>query len=362
MTEANTHDWHPLQPVPDQMIAVTFREFGDPDVLRPEPLPTPAPGIGEVLVQVRAVSVGRLLDLVARSGRHPYAQFTFPHVLGAEHSGVVAAVGEGVTEVAVGDRVAIFPVVNLVEDDLTRAGYPELSPALQIIGTHRPGAYAQYCVVPAVNVYPVPEGMGPVEAVAVALAGAVAMNQFYRVGLQPGHRVIVQGATSALGSTTALLARHLGAEVLVTSRAEEKRVRLRELGFTHVLDATSPDFPTAALEAFGGKEADIVVDDLGDAIVWANGMDVLAAGGAVVSSGAFLGREVTVNLQRLYSRGQRIVGVRTGTPDAARRMWAEVASGFRSVIDRTFDLKEAPQAHRYVESSSNLGRVALVVG
>jgi NADPH:quinone reductase-like Zn-dependent oxidoreductase len=358
----STHAWQAARPVPDAMTAVTFREFGEPDVLLPEKVPTPEPGLGEVLVQVRAVSVGRLLDLVARSGRHPYAKFTFPHVLGAEHSGVVAAFGLGVSGFDVGDRVAVFPVVNPVEDDLTRAGYPDLSPALQIIGTHRPGAYAEYCVVPAVNVHRVPDDMGPVEAVAVALAGAVAMNQLDRVGFRPGHRVVVQGASSALGSTTALLAKHLGADVLVTSRFEEKRERLRALGFSHVLDATHPEFPAMTLEAFGGKEADIVVDDLGDPTIWSNGMDVLAAGGAIVSSGAFLGREVTVNLQRLYSRGQRVVGVRTGTPDSARRMWEEAARGFRSVSDRTFSLTEAALAHRYVEGSASLGRVSLVVG
>ncbi|WP_256974316.1 alcohol dehydrogenase catalytic domain-containing protein, partial [Rhodococcus sp. NCIMB 12038] len=200
---APRENWHPAAPAAGTMTAVTFREFGGPQVLQAESVPTPAITPNEVLVRVCAVSVGRLLDLVARSGRHPYAKFTFPHILGAEHAGIVAAIGANVDAVSVGDRVATFPVVTDPACPMAQAGYDELSPTLEIIGTHRQGAYAQFVAVPATNVFPVPADMSPVDAVAVALAGAVAMNQLTRAGFAEGQRVIVQGATSALGSTTA---------------------------------------------------------------------------------------------------------------------------------------------------------------
>ena len=350
----------PAATIPATMRAVTLNEFGGPEVLRVDEIPTPRPGPGEVLIRIAAVSVGRLLDVVARSGRHPYAHFTFPHVLGAEHAGTIAAVGDTVTGFAIGDRVATFPLLTEPDCPMVAAGYPELSPTARIIGTHLPGAYCDYIAVPATNVSVVPDGITPADAVALALAGAVAMNQFVRAGLLPGQRVIVQGASSALGSTTALLARHLGARVIATSRHEHKRAKLRALGFDAVLEGASATFAEDARAAFDGQGADIVVDNLGDQRVWSNGMDALAVGGAMVSSGAFVGRTVPVDLQRLYSLGQRVIGVRTGNLAAAQRLWKEAAEGFRSIVDRTFALSQASTAHAYVESNAGVGRVVLL--
>ena len=352
-----------LAGVPETMTAVPLREFGPPEVLRPMAVPTPAPGPGEVLLEVAAVSVGRLLDVVARAGLHPYARFTFPHLLGAEHAGTVAAVGPDVTDVHVGDRVAVFPLVVDRDDEYTRAGRPELSPHVTVIGTHRPGAYAEYSVVPARNVLVMPEQLSFDDAVAVVLAGAVAVNQFTQAGgVGPGSRVLVQGATSALGSTAALLARHLGAEVFVTSRSAAKRERLVELGFTHVGDCASATLEDDVRKAFGGAGATLVVDNLGNHAGWEAELAALDPGGAVVVSGAFLGARVTVDLQRLYSRSQRIIGVRTGNLASARTVWEHVDQGFRSVVDRAFALDDVAAAHRYVEAGGNVGRVILHVG
>ncbi len=361
----------PEMGVPDTMTAVPLREFGPPEVLRPASMPTPTPGPGEALLRVDAVSVGRLLDVAARAGKHPYASFTFPHLLGAEHAGTVVALGAEVAgaghtdggAVRVGQRVAVFPFVLAPDDEWNRAGLPELSPNAEVIGTHRPGADAEYSVVPARNLLLLPDDMASDDAVAVVLAGAVAMNQFTKAGgVGPGSRVLVQGASSALGSTTALLALHLGADVLVTSRSAAKRERLRELGFTHVLDCSSPTFAADAREAFGGAGATLIVDNLGAHAGWEASLATLEPGGAVVTSGAFLGAQAPVNLQRLYSMSQRIIGVRTGTLASARQAFEEAGRGFRSVIDRTFALDDVAQAHRYVEAGGNVGRVLLHVG
>lgn len=353
--------WPELVSPAGMMRAVAFGEFGPPEVLKQVERPVPVPAYGEVLVQVAAVSVGRLLDITARAGNHPYARFVLPHVLGAEHAGVVAAVGPGVTGFGTGDRVAVFPVLTDGTCDLCLRGYDELCPALRLIGTHLPGAYAQYVAVPARNLHRVPPGIDPVQATALALAGPVAMNQLTRAGFQPGQWVLVQGASSGLGSVTAALARHLGGHVIATSRIPAKRERLDALGLAAVLDATAEGFGGQVRDLTGGRGVDIAVDDLGEPRIWAATLDALAAGGSVVSSGAFLGREVRVNLQRLYSLGQRIVGVRTGNLASIPPVWAAVADGFRPVVDRSFPLADAAAAHRYVESDSNVGRVALLV-
>jgi NADPH:quinone reductase-like Zn-dependent oxidoreductase len=355
-------DWPEPLPVPASMRAMVFRRFGPPDVLEQAVIDTPRPGLGEVLVQVAAVSIGRLLDLTARAGRHPYAEFRLPHVLGADHAGVVAAVGDGVDSVRVGDRVAVFPVVTCGTCAMCTEGREEACASLSLIGTHRPGAYAQFCVAPARNVHRVPDGIPPAVAASLALNGVVAANQLAQAELRPGHWVLVQGAASALGSATAALARHLGARIIATSRSPEKRKVLAAAGAEVVLDATTPDFAAQVREATGGHGADIVVDNLGDPTVWDATIDALARGGTVVTSGAFLGGKVQLDLLRLYSNCQRVIGVRTGNPAAVEALWTQVEHGFRAVLDRTFPIARAADAHRYLEDDSNVGRVALTLG
>ena len=170
--------------LPDTMTAVVFEEFGAPEVLQMAQLSTPRPGPGEVVVRVAAVSVGRLLDLTARAGTHPYARFTLPHVLGAEHAGTIAAVGAGVDAVSVGDHVAVFPVLSCGHCAACSEGAIEACPEARIMGVHVQGAYAQYTVVPAENVFRVPDGLDPTASAALALAGPVAQNQFDQAGLQ----------------------------------------------------------------------------------------------------------------------------------------------------------------------------------
>ena len=363
MTDTSTIAWPEAGPVPATMRAVVFREFGPPEVLTLDEVATPEPQPGELLIKVAAVAVGRTLDLSARAGMEPFASaVVFPHILGAEHAGTVAALGAGVTGFSPGDPVATFPVYNAFEDEYTQSGNSEQSPGVRMVGIHRPGAYAEYVAVPASNVRVVPEGVDPGEAVGVVLAGSVAMNQFTRIGgIRPGMRVVVPGATSALNSTIALLAKRLGANVIVTSRDEAKRARLREIGFEHVLSAQDDDFAEQVRAAFGGQGAQLVVDNLGSEEIWRRCFDALAPGGTVVTSGAFLGLEMPINLRRLYLLSQRVVGVRTGNLASLDLAWAELAAGFRALIDRTFPLEDAVEAHRYVASSENVGRVILTV-
>jgi NADPH:quinone reductase-like Zn-dependent oxidoreductase len=349
---------HPPAP-PDRMRAMVFDTFGGPDVLHEAEVATPEPGPDDVIVQVSAVSVGRVLDLGTRAGTQQYSPAAFPHILGAEHSGVVVAAGESVTSVRPGERVVVFPAVSCAECASCRAGREEACAGLEIIGVHRPGGYAEYTSVPARNAYRTPDGISTVEAAALALAGPVAINQLTQAGLRGGDWVLVQGAASALGSLTTLVAMHLGARVIATSRSDWKRRRLAELGVAAALDPDDDGFATEVGELTGGAGVAIAVDNLGAPTIWAKTLATLAVHGAVVSSGAFLGGRVEVNLGRLYSRCQRIVGVRTGNAESARRLWREVGEGLRPLIDRTFPVARAAQAHRYIEAGDNLGRVVL---
>ncbi len=331
--------WWPTatEVLPGTMKAMAFDRFGSPDVLHITEVDAPCVGPGEVVIRVAAVSVGRLLDLTARAGTHPYARINLPHVLGAEHAGTLSC-----RRCAACDEGAV-----------------EACPEARIIGVHTRGAYAEYTVVPAGNVFRVPEGVTPAEASALALAGAVAQNQFDQAGLTAGEWVLVQGGSSALGSLTVALALHRGARVVATSRSAGKRDRLRALGADAALDPLDEGFAGAVMDLTRGAGIAVAIDDLGHPGIWARTMEVLAVRGRVVCSGAFLGGRVELDLLRLYSRSQRVIGVRSGNLRSARRLWDAVASGFRPVVDRTFPIAEAAAAHRYLEADTNTGRVVL---
>jgi NADPH:quinone reductase-like Zn-dependent oxidoreductase len=356
-----TDSWPAAVPPPVTMRAVVLPEFGQPDVLREAVVPTPAPAAGEVLVQVAAVSIGRVLDLAARAGRHPYPGFQFPHVLGAEHAGVIAALGPAVTGWHIGERVAAFPVITDGTCHYCLRGYDELCENLKLIGIHRPGAYAQYVAVPTRNLHPVPADITPAQATGLALSGAVAMNQLCRSGFEAGDWVLVQGASSGLGSLTASLVLHLGGHVIAASRSAAKRDRLAALRADAVLDPAAADFAASVRSLAGGRGADIVIDNLGEAGLWQASVASLAPTGTLVSSGAFLGGNVRIDLSGLYLQGQRVIGVRTGNQASVAALWAEVDRGFRPVLDTTFPLDAAAGAHQYVEDGQNVGRVSLVI-
>lgn len=345
--------------LPHRMRVMAFDHFGDPDVLQMQEVDTPLPGPGEVAVRVAAVSVGRLLDLSARAGTHPYARITLPHVLGAEHAGTVAAVGAGVESVRPGDHVAVVPILTCGSCAACAAGALEACESARIMGVHTRGAYAEYTVVPAENALVVPDGVTPVEATALVWSGAVAENQFEQAGLEPGEWVLVHGASSALGSLTAALAVHRGARVIAGTRSAGKRQRLLDLKVEAVVDPTDPGFTEAVRALTGGAGVDLVIDNLGDPEIWTATMAALAVRGRVVTSGAFLGGKVELDLLRLYSRSQRVIGVRSGNLRSARRIFSAVEAGFRPVVDRAFPIAEAAEAHRYLEASANTGRVVL---
>ncbi len=358
---ADTGGWPAVVPPGDTMHAVVIHEFGGPEVLTHERVPTPAPGPGEVLMQVAAVSVGRFLDVAARAGHHPYQGYVFPHTFGAEHAGVVAAVGPDVDAALVGRRAAGFPNVTDGTCEQCLRGYDELCTSLQLLGMHRSGAYAQYVALPARNLHPVPDDITAEQVAGLALAGPLAMNQLRRAGFTAGQWVLVQGGAGALGSITAGLALHLGGRVIATSRSAEKRRALLDLGVDAALDASAEDFVDQVLQLTGGRGADVVIDNLGQREIWVRSQACTATGATIVSSGAFLGHDVPVDLRELYIRGQRIVGVRTGNAASVTALWAEVDRGFRPVMGTAFQLEDAEQAHRMLEDDANVGRVVLLV-
>lgn len=329
------------------MRAVVIHEHGDVDVLRVEDVELPEPGPGEVRIRVAAVSVNSFLDVSNRAGLVPYARYEFPHILGVEHSGVLDAVGPD-TEVraAIGDRV------------VSEAAYPGDDGRIGLVGVHRPGSAAEYSVVPASCVRPLPDDVSFVDAAALALNGPLAVRQLDRAGFRSGEWVVVQAAASAAGTMMIALLRHLGGRVIATSRTDRKRSQLAQLAVEHVLDSSDPTLPEQVHEITGGG-ADLVVDNIGAPELWRLTMASLRDGGRVVTSGAKFGGEVPLDVRDLYTRNLAVLGTRTYDPPAADRLWELVAEGLRPVIDSVHPIDDVATAHRRLEEQQNCGRVVL---
>ena len=343
------------------MKAALIHEFGPADVLKIADAPEPKAAPGEVLVRVRAVRVGGLLDIGTRAGRNPFARLTFPHILGADFAGDLVEVGDGVTRVKPGDRVAVSPFVACGQCPACQAGRDYGCSSAQLIGVHRQGSYAELTAVPEKVVRTIPSSLAYEQAAALALSGPVAFTQFSVAGLKSGDWVLVTAAASGLGLVTALVAKALGARVIATSRKDWKRDMLHARGFDAVLDTEDEAFGNQVGELTQGQGVTIAVDNTSSATMFPKVQGALGRLGVLVSSGAQVAEPVPLDLRSLYLKSQSIVGIRTHTLAALDGFWRLAENGLETLVDRTFPLDEVGDAHRYVEAEMNFGRVVLTI-
>jgi len=343
------------------MKAAVIHEFGSPDVLRIEDASAPRPAADEVLVRVHAIRVGGLLDVGTRAGRNPFARLTFPHILGADFAGEVVEVGDAVTSVKPGDRVAVTPFVACGRCPACLAGRDYGCPSAQLVGVHRQGSYAELVSVPEKVVRRIPPGLSYEQGAAMALSGPVAYTQFSVVGLKAGDWVLVTAAASGLGLVTALVAKALGARVIATSRKDWKREMLRQRGFEAVLDTDDDAFGNQVGELTGGQGVAIAVDNTSSATMFPKVQGALARLGVIVTSGAQVADPVPVDLRSLYLKSQSVIGIRTHTQAALDGFWRLAGNGMETLVDKTFPLEQVGDAHRYVEAEKNFGRVLLTI-
>jgi NADPH:quinone reductase-like Zn-dependent oxidoreductase len=343
------------------MKAAVIHEFGSADVLKIENVSEPRAAAGEVLVKVRAVRVGGMLDIGTRAGRNPFARLTFPHILGSDFAGDVAEVGEGVTGLEPGAHVAVSPFVTCGRCPACQSGRDYGCSSAQLIGVHRQGSYAELVTVPAKVVRRIPPTLSYEQGAALALSGPVSFTQFSVVGLKPGEWVLVTAAASGLGLVTALVAKGLGARVIATSRKDWKRDMLRARGFDAVLDTDDDAFAGQVGELTGGQGVAFAIDNTSSATMFPKVSAALGRLGVIVSSGAQVAEPVPLDLRSLYLKSQSVVGIRTHTQAALDGFWKLAANGLETLVDRTFPLDEVGEAHRYVEAEKNFGRVVLRV-
>ncbi|MBX3478034.1 MAG: NAD(P)H-quinone oxidoreductase [Brevundimonas sp.] len=302
--------------------------------------PDPLPGPGEILIRVAAAGVNRP-DLLQRQGRYPPPPGA-PDILGLEVAGEVAALGQGVDQWAVGDRVCA------------------------LLGG---GGYAEYAVVDARHALPVPEGLDEVQAAALPeTVFTVWANVFEAGGLAAGQTLLIHGATSGIGVTAIQMARAAGARVIATSRGSEKAAAARALGADLSLDAETDDM-AAAIADFGG--ADVLLDMVGASYAELN-LNALNPGGRWVVIATLGGAVAQVDLMRLMLKRIVLTGttLRSRPADEKARLtravhdhvWPWVSAGrVRPPVEATFPLAQAAQAHRRLEAGGHVGKIVLTV-
>jgi putative PIG3 family NAD(P)H quinone oxidoreductase len=324
------------------MRAVTISRPGGPEVLVETDLPDPVPAHGEVLIEVAAAGVNRA-DVHQREGGYPPPSGA-PDWPGLEVSGIVSALGDGVTDVALGDRVcALLPG----------------------------GGYAELAIATAGQVLPVPETIDLVEAAALPEAIAtVWSNVFMTASLRAGETLLVHGGSSGIGTMAIQLARAVGCQVAVTAGTPAKLEACARLGANILIDYREQDFVDELLEATDGRGADVVLDAIGGDYLDRN-IRALARHGRIVLIGNQSRAKGVLDVGRLMARWGSVHGSTLRARPLAEKneiiasvlanAWPLVASGqVVPVVDERFPLAEARRAHEKLESSAHIGKLLLV--
>lgn len=342
------------------MKAIVLKEFGGPEVLRLEEVPTPVPGEGEILLKVHSVSVNRTLDLVVRRGDYP-SDVRLPLVLGVDPSGVVVAAGEEVERPRVGERVAVISMIACGQCRYCQAGEEALCQKSRHIGVHRWGGYAEYVAVPAASAFSIPAELSFAEATVITRHFPMAFNLLSsKANLQPGEWVLIMGAAGALGSCGAQVGKLLGAKVIAGAGSDERVAAALGYGADFGINYRRQELAPEVMKLTDGKGADVVFENIADPTLWPGSFNSLAWAGRLVTAGGHGGGQVTLDVKRLYLRRMRIIGAAgTNRRDVERSLQAAAAGKIRAIIDRTMPLREAATAHRVLEEERILGKIIL---
>lgn len=339
------------------MKAAIMRAYGDPNVLVYGDLRTPEPAAGEVLVRVLAAGLNRL-DHYLREGTVTH-DLVLPHVLGSDASGVVEAVGPGVTEFSPGERVIPVPGYPLQATDADHRPI-SAAPSYAIRGIFEWGSYAEFMTVPARWLVRDDTGLPPEEVATFPMPLITCVRAVKRVGeVKAGDRVLIHGGASGTGATSVQVARALGARVAATVRTAAKADFVRGLGAEVVIDTSKDDFVERAREWTDGRGVDVVIDNLGGA-VFTRSLEALRSQGVLVSMGMVAGLEATIQLRSFFFSHKQIRGTLMGDVDDLVWGLEQVKAGhIRPTLDSTYELHDAVAAHARLAAGSACGTIVL---
>jgi len=343
------------------MRAIVFSEQGDETVLRLADLPVPEAGHGRVVVALQAAGLNRL-DLAIRKGINGI-RVAFPHVLGAEGYGRVHAVGPEVTHVKPGDAVVVTPGSSCRVCERCAEGNDSLCRDYRMLGNQDHGCYAEYVAAPASSVLPAGPALSPVEWASAPLVFLTVWRMLMTLaGLRPGETVLVQSAGSGVGMAAIQLAALMDAVIVATAGSDAKLAKAKELGAHHTINYTTSDVAAEVKRITGKAGVDVVVEHTGGA-TWPGSMASLRRGGRLVTCGSTTEPVVSLDLRHLFVKQFQVFGSYMGSRSDLLSVMAFLSNGrLKPVVDRTFPLDKAAEAHRYLDSRAQFGKVVLTIG
>lgn len=329
--------------LPKEMTLIEITAPGGPEVLQPRRADVPVAGPGEILIRVHAAGVNRP-DALQRAGKYPMKPGMSP-IPGLEVAGEVVALGDGVTQYSLGDKVCA----------LTNGG-----------------GYAQFCSVPASQALPIPEGMDWIQAAAVPETFFTVWANLFGLGdAHTGQSVLIHGGTSGIGTTALMLCREYGIQAFATAGSADKCAAIAKLG-AEPINYREEDFAAVIAQKTGDKGVNVILDIMGASYL-NNNLKALAMDGHLVMLG-FLGGGKANDVDLLTILGKRAVitgsllRARTKDEKAAiaeqlrEYVWPVLSAGrCLPIIDKVYAYTDAAQAHARIEGGDHIGKIVLRV-
>ncbi len=340
------------------MKALYFQEHGGLEVVRYGDVPDPRLDSGQVLIKVRACALNHL-DIWVRRG-WPGLRLIMPHWCGADVSGEILEVGEGVSGWKKGERVVLDPGVNRLEDEFTRRGEDSVSPGYTILGEHVRGGAAEFVAVSANNLQRIPEGWDFATAAAPLLVSLAAWRMLIHRGkVRAGESVLVVGAGGGVNSMAIQIAKLAGATVYVVCGNQEKAEKAMALGADLAIDRSKEDWGRQIHDLTGKRGVDVVVDNVGKATITTS-MQAVVRGGRIVIVGNTSGPQSEIDTRYIFGKQISLIGSTMGSHQDFRDVTALLWSGkLKPVIDRVMPLSEGVEAYRIMEKGEQFGKIVL---
>ncbi|MGB5760917.1 MAG: zinc-dependent alcohol dehydrogenase family protein [Sedimenticolaceae bacterium] len=324
---------------------VVFHEIGDADVLQIEDQPLVEPGEGEVRIEVEAIGLNRA-EVMFRRGQY-LEQPRFPSRLGYEASGVIDALGPGVEGLSVGDRVSTIPAFSMIQY----------------------GVYGESAIVPAQAVAAYPDKLSPAEATSIWMQYMTAYGAIVDYGqLKAGEVVLIPAASSSVGLAAIQIVKAAGAMAIATTRGSSKKQALLDAGADHVIVTDEENLPERVMAITGGRGANIVFDPVAGPTLTALAQ-AAATGGTIFVYGALATAPTPYPLMEALGKGLSIQGYTlfeiTGDPARMARAKQFVYDGLATgdlspIVARTFSLDNIVEAHRFMESNQQIGKIVVL--
>jgi NADPH:quinone reductase-like Zn-dependent oxidoreductase len=340
--------------------AILIQNHGGPEVLQYADFPTPEPGPGEVLVRLKAAALNRM-DLWVRNG-WPGLKLEYPHISGADGAGEIAALGPGVSGWSVADRVVINSSLGCGTCEYCVAGTDNLCSGWHLLGETIRGTCAQFVVVPASNVYPLPDGYDEIAAAAAGLVFHTAWHSLIsRANLRPGETVLVVGASGGVNTASIQIAKLVGGTVYVVGSNSDKLALAESLGADYLIDRSKEQNWSKAVYMLTNKKGvDVVVDNVGTTFPLS--FRATRRGGRILTVGNTGGAKFEIDNRFVFGKHLTIIGSTMGTrQDFASVMDLVFAGKLHPVLDRTYPLRETRAAEERLERGEQMGKITLKI-